>query len=108
LIPVYTEDSVMVIGDDVGLRVASTLKPRDLSMLALLVQGKQNKDIAEILAIGIDAVKKRFKAIFDVTGMSTRLELAVFVIDHPALHVAAVGALITTRQIKSCSALALV
>jgi DNA-binding NarL/FixJ family response regulator len=108
LIPVYKEDSVMVIGDDVGLRVSSRLKPRDLSILALLVQGRQNKDIAEILDTGIDGVKKRFKTIFDVTGMSTRLELAVFVIDHPALHIAAVGALVAERQTKSCSALALV
>ena len=61
---------------DFGLTV------RERQVLALILEGHTNKAIATRLAIGPDAVKHHLSSIFDKTGASTRLELAIFALHH--------------------------
>jgi DNA-binding CsgD family transcriptional regulator len=58
------------------------LTPRELQTLALVVRGHTNRDIAEQLHISSDTVKHHLTSIFNKTGASNRLELALFAIHH--------------------------
>jgi DNA-binding NarL/FixJ family response regulator len=75
--------------DLVGERVTSQLCRRELNIIAAVVQGHKNRDIAEQLGTGIAQVKKSLRDIFDKTGVSGRLELALFVLHHQVLAQAA-------------------
>lgn len=57
------------------------LTPREREILGRLVTGETNSEIAQRLAVGRDTVKHHLTSIFNKTGASNRLELAVF-----ALH----------------------
>jgi DNA-binding NarL/FixJ family response regulator len=46
------------------------------------VAGFANKDIARKFSISEDTVKHHLTNIFDKTGVSNRLELALFAVDH--------------------------
>lgn len=56
------------------------LTPRELEIVAAVVSGSTNKDIARELAISEDTVKHHLTNIFDKTGVSNRLELALFAV----------------------------
>jgi DNA-binding NarL/FixJ family response regulator len=58
------------------------LTPRELEIVAAIVDGDSNRDIADRLDISLQTVKHHLTSIFDKTGASTRLELAVFAIRH--------------------------
>jgi DNA-binding NarL/FixJ family response regulator len=45
-----------------------------------VVSGDSNRDIADRLAISLQTVKHHLTSIFDKTGVSSRLELALFAI----------------------------
>jgi DNA-binding NarL/FixJ family response regulator len=51
-------------------------------MVAAIVEGRTNKDIAEKFSISEDTVKRHLTNIFDKVGTSNRLELALFAINH--------------------------
>ena len=51
-------------------------------MVAAVVSGDSNRDIAGRLAISLQTVKHHLTSIFDKTGVSSRLELALFAIRH--------------------------
>ena len=51
-----------------------TLTPRQQEVLALLVQGKSNRDIAEALGLSENTVKVHLVAIFRTLGVSSRTE----------------------------------
>jgi DNA-binding NarL/FixJ family response regulator len=57
------------------------LTPRELEIVRLVAAGMSNKDVAERCSLREDTVKHHLSSIFDKTGVSTRLELALF-----ALH----------------------
>jgi two-component system, NarL family, nitrate/nitrite response regulator NarL len=57
------------------------LTPRELELVRLVATGLSNKDIARQCSLREDTVKHHMSNIFDKTGVSTRLELALF-----ALH----------------------
>ena len=59
-----------------------SLTARQLQIVAEVVAGCCNKDIAEKLSISDQTVKNHITAIFDKIGVSTRLELALFARDH--------------------------
>ena len=59
-------------------RLARSLTPRELRILGLLMEGFKNRHIAEHLDIAEYVVKGAFQKIFDKTGFSNRLELALF------------------------------
>ena len=58
------------------------LTPRELEIVAAIVNGDSNRDVATRLAISLQTVKHHLTSIFDKTGMSSRLELALFAIRH--------------------------
>lgn len=59
-----------------------TLTPRELEMLACIVDGLGNRKIAQRLSIREQTVKNYLIKIFDKLGVSDRLELALYVIHH--------------------------
>ncbi len=58
------------------------LTPRELEVVNSIVEGCSNKDIAKTFTISEETVKRHLSNIFDKTGVSTRLELALFAIAH--------------------------
>ncbi len=56
------------------------LTPRELEVTACIVEGCSNRDVAKQFAISEETVKRHLSNIFDKTGVSTRLELALFAI----------------------------
>ncbi|QHN02501.1 response regulator transcription factor [Granulicella sp. WH15] len=58
------------------------LTPRELEVVRCIVEGCSNKDIAKQFGISEETVKRHLSNIFDKTGVSTRLELALFSIAH--------------------------
>jgi len=58
------------------------LTPRELEVVACIVEGCSNRDIAKQFSISEETVKRHLSNVFDKTGVSTRLELALFTIAH--------------------------
>jgi len=58
------------------------LTPRELEVVTTIVEGCSNRDIAKQFAISEETVKRHLSNVFDKTGVSTRLELALFAIAH--------------------------
>ena len=75
--------------DQVGARVRDRLTPRELSIVALIVQGYKNKEIAVRLGTTEQVIKNYLRNVYDKVGVSDRLELALFTIHHRILAEAA-------------------
>lgn len=58
------------------------LTPRELEVVSHVAEGLPNKDIAQKLQITEETVKRHLTNIFDKVGMSNRVELALFAINH--------------------------
>ncbi len=58
------------------------LTSREGEIISAVTQGLMNKDIAQALSISEETVKRHLTNIFNKVGMSNRLELALFAIDH--------------------------
>jgi DNA-binding NarL/FixJ family response regulator len=58
------------------------LTRREREILTLVVEGDTNKGIARWLSLGEDTVKHHLTSIFNKTGVSSRLELALFALHH--------------------------
>ena len=59
------------------------MTPREREIVAAVLSGYSNKDIAEKLSISDQTVKNHLTSIFDKVGVSSRLELALCVTKHP-------------------------
>ena len=68
--------------DSVGLRVRQRLSRRELRIIALVVQGYKNREIASHIGSTEQGIKNSLRRIFDTTGVYDRLELALFVLYH--------------------------
>jgi len=77
--------------DMVGERARDRLSRKELQIIGLLVQGYKNKDIAAELNNSEQVIKNYLRSIFDKTGVSDRLELALFTLHHRILLVAVGG-----------------
>ncbi len=62
------------------------LTPRELEVTIAVANGAANRDIAQQLSISLQTVKHHLTAIFDKTGVSTRLELALYAINTGLVH----------------------
>ena len=71
--------------DMVGTRVLDRFTPKETRIVALIVQGCKNREIALRLKTTEQVVKNYLRSIFDKTGVSDRLELALFTIHHRVL-----------------------
>lgn len=58
------------------------LTARELEVVGLVAEGLPNRDIAKKLEITEETVKRHLTNIFDKVGMSNRVELALFAINH--------------------------
>jgi two-component system, NarL family, nitrate/nitrite response regulator NarL len=56
------------------------LTPRELEVAMAVADGENNRQIAQRLSLSLQTVKHHLSHIFDKTGVSTRLELALFAI----------------------------
>jgi two-component system nitrate/nitrite response regulator NarL len=61
------------------------LTPHELEIIAAVVAGCTNKDVAEKFSVSERTVKYHLTGIFDKVGVSNRLELALFAINHNLL-----------------------
>jgi DNA-binding NarL/FixJ family response regulator len=75
--------------DMVGTRVRDRLTPKEMRIVALIVQGCKNREIASRLKTTEQVIKNYLRSIYDKTGVSDRLELALFTIHHRVLAQAA-------------------
>ena len=71
--------------DMVGARVRKRLSERELRIIAAVVQGYKNREIALQLYTSEQVIKNSLRNIFDKIGVSDRLELALFVVHHRIL-----------------------
>ncbi len=75
--------------DAVGARVRDRLTLKEIKIVALIVQGYKNKEIASQLGTTEQVIKNYLRNVYDKTGVSDRLELALFTIHHRTLAEAA-------------------
>src|SRR5580698_8942029 len=75
--------------DLVGTRVRDRLTPKEMRIVALIVQGCKNREIAMRLKTTEQVIKNYLRSIYDKTGVGDRLELALFTIHHRVLAQAA-------------------
>jgi DNA-binding NarL/FixJ family response regulator len=75
--------------DMVGTRVRDRLTPKEMRIVALIVQGCKNRQIATRLKTTEQVIKNDLRNIYDKTGVSDRLELALFTVHHRVLAQAA-------------------
>src|SRR5580704_4616035 len=78
--------------DTAGARVRDRLTPEEMQIVALIVQGCKNRQIATQLGTKEQVIKNYLRSIYDKTGVSDRLELALFTIHHKVLADAAAKA----------------
>jgi len=78
--------AVTEISEDlVGTRVRDRLSEKELRIVAAVVRGFKNREIAIQLYTTEQVVKNALRVIFDKIGVSDRLELALFVLHHRML-----------------------
>jgi DNA-binding NarL/FixJ family response regulator len=94
--------------DLVGTRVRDRLTPKEMRIVALIVQGCKNREIAQRLKTTEQVIKKYLRSIYDKTGVSDRLELALFTIHHRVLAEAAaeVGSRLEAEELSAPTAVA--
>jgi two-component system nitrate/nitrite response regulator NarL len=73
--PMQPEDPVKKFG----------LTAREFEVLAAIVEGNSNQEIADRFSISKQTVKHHVRSIFDKVGVSNRLELALFSVNHQLL-----------------------
>jgi len=64
---------------------ASRLTGRERQVIAAIVEGASNKDIAKQLRLSEQTVKNHLSHVFDKLGVSNRLELALYAVHHQLL-----------------------
>ncbi|MGA9672536.1 MAG: response regulator transcription factor [Terracidiphilus sp.] len=94
--------------DMVGTRVRDRLTPKEMRIVALIVQGCKNREIATRLKTTEQVIKNYLRSIYDKTGVSDRLELALFTIHHRVLAQAAaeVGNKLEAEELSAPTAVA--
>jgi len=98
--PTEISERILPPPDTVGAKVRDRLTPKEMQIVALIVQGCKNKDIAQQLGTKEQVIKNYLRTIYDKTGVNDRLELALFTLHHRLLAEAAkkAGNLIQLRS----------
>ncbi len=87
--PLQTMSGPGMDDDAVGARVRDRLTPKEMRIVALIVQGCKNREIAQRLKTTEQVIKNYLRSIYDKTGVGDRLELALFTLHHRVLAQAA-------------------
>jgi DNA-binding NarL/FixJ family response regulator len=89
--------------DMVAVRVRDRLTTKELHIIALIVQGYRNKEIATQLGTTEQVIKNYLRNVYDKIGVSDRLELALFTIHHRLLAEAAAATAAATAAASAAS-----
>jgi len=73
---------IMANGDGGSKTDKYRLTARELEIVPHVAGGASNRDIAQLLSVREDTVKRHLSNIFDKLGVYSRLELALFAINH--------------------------
>jgi len=87
---------IMADSDTAAKAERYRLTPRELEIVPHIAVGASNKDIAALLSVREDTVKRHLSNIFDKLGVYSRLELALFAINHGLVE--APNAVIASRS----------
>jgi len=87
--PTQISERILPAPDTVGAKVRDRLTPKEMQIVALIVQGCKNKEIAQQLGTKEQVIKNYLRSIYDKIGVSDRLELALFTLHHRLLAEAA-------------------
>ena len=79
---VQVVDDLMRAGKESAAANRFRLTARELQIIALITQGYTNRDLGQALRITEETVKRHLTNIYNKVGMSNRLELALFAIEH--------------------------
>lgn len=90
--------------DPRGYQIALTLNKRERRVLAYVLEGMGNRQIAENLGTTVQVIKNTRGQLYIKTGMEDRLDLALFALRHPALNALAADTLVLTADTKSVAA----
>jgi len=106
--PLQALSSDPSLEDMVGARVRDRLTPKEMRIVALIVQGCKNREIATRLKTTEQVIKNYLRSIYDKTGVSDRLELALFTLHHRVLAEAAadVGSRIDAEEQEETASIA--
>ena len=63
----------------------ATLTSRELDIVASIVDGASNREIAQQFGLSPQTIKNHLSSIFDKLGVSNRLELALYAVNHRVL-----------------------
>lgn len=75
----------MPLSDRACSSIVRRLTPKELQVVALISEGRKNKEIASKLGTKEQVVKNYLRSIYGKVGVSDRLELALFTIRHQLL-----------------------
>jgi DNA-binding NarL/FixJ family response regulator len=92
---IHTGKTEVAQREQAHARARERLTERELRIVALLVQGMKNKEIAAQLGTSEQMVKNALRTVYDKTGVSDRLELALFTMQSRILTEAAATAAAT-------------
>jgi len=94
--------------DMVGTRVRDRLTPKEIAHRRAHRAGCKNREIAIRLKTTEQVIKNYLRSVYDKTGVSDRLELALFTIHHRVLAAAAadVGSKLEAEQAAKPHAMA--
>ena len=76
------------------------LSPRQVKVMSGVSRGAKNVEIARELGTSEQVIKNMLGGIYDLAGVSDRLELALFVLHHPELAEAARHAASTSDALQ--------
>jgi two-component system, NarL family, nitrate/nitrite response regulator NarL len=62
------------------------LTRRQLQIVSAVALGESNKEVAQHFSISQETVKRHLSSIFDKLGVFSRLELAIFALNHGLIH----------------------
>jgi DNA-binding NarL/FixJ family response regulator len=78
-------DALRRLGNRRNPTPAETLTRRELLIIAAIVEGSTNRQVAAQLGLSDQTVKNHLSVIYDKLGVSNRLELALYAIHHKLL-----------------------
>lgn len=75
------------VSSRVSSRASQTaLSPRELEVLSLIVAGKQNKEIADALGLGVETVGTHIKHLFTKLGVNDRVTAVTVAVTRGIVH----------------------
>ena len=83
--PIHKTSEIRQPEDQVGMNVRNRFTTKEISILSLVTTGWKNREIAVRLNTTEQVIKNYLRVMFDKAGVSDRLELALFTIQHHAL-----------------------